>query len=91
MTVTDHETTVLDDLDFAVPCEGLRCDVAAEHFVVARGLHCCEPTYFACSGHLARWREALTLFEFLRCLKHDTLARTSRCWYDARPLKPNDH
>lgn len=89
MTVTDHETTVLDDLDFAAPCQAdEECGATATLLVTVRGFPCCTKRVASCADCLAWLRAQLASGTWVTCLKHGGEARAADLRIDAVPLDP---
>ncbi|GAA0189716.1 hypothetical protein GCM10008944_01460 [Cytobacillus oceanisediminis] len=94
MTLTDHETTVLDHLDVEIPCDHSRCDAAAEWVERWHGLRCCVPVGLVCSDCLERAREWLRTRQRrplyrVRCNTHGVTSSVGDCRIDAEPLNPS--
>jgi hypothetical protein len=88
VTALDHETTVLDALDFDVPCQDARCDDAAEWIATLRGLSCCVPTRLFCDAHMEDRLWKSRNCDGWVCVHHGLIAPTAECWIDAEPLNP---
>lgn len=88
MTATSNETSVLDLLDFAVPCLRDECDRPAEWIAWLRGMPCCTPSSPLCSQCLAQDRVDLRAAGLLTCSDHGTLIASSQLSIDAEPINP---
>lgn len=92
MTATDHETTVLDGLDFDLPCEQLECDRTAEWIVTVRGLPCCTAKVLGCTPCVEEGRRIyvqLTHAHRVICQAHGCHAPGDQCVFETEPLNPN--
>lgn len=92
MTVTDHETTVLDELDVEVPCDNPRCDDAADWAMRWHGMPCCAPLALVCAECLEESRTWLSRAQresaIATCKQHGTDFQIADCSHRRHAAAP---
>lgn len=87
-TFTDTDLVVLEDLDFAPPCESKHeCDAAAS-WITEVSLSYCPGRHLQllCTPHLDLWTSGFNRDIFWRCDEHGNRADRKMTWHEAHTL-----
>lgn len=87
-TDTESEVEILEDLEFAPPCDAPGCDAGAEWIFTVHGFPCCTGRHLLCSACLELHRRFFATAMFARCKRHDSIASTDEIRIEAEPLNP---